>query len=98
LRPAVTPSLSEGCSITSATAGLIDQYADECCMTLRRFRPKGPYYLAGFCAAAVLAVEVARRLEAEGEIAELILLEARGVLRHNTSFVESPWVSSVRAV
>ncbi len=78
-------------------ARLVDQYAEECCRTLRRCRPRGPYLVAGFCAAAVVAMEVARRLEAEGEAVCVVMFEARGVLRHNTSLLESPWVTTVRA-
>src|SRR5262249_27258036 len=42
---------------------IIDQYAEECCRNLRRFRPQGPYLLAGWCAVCVIALEVARRLQ-----------------------------------
>ena len=76
---------------------IIAQYAEGCCQILRRFRPKGPYLLAGWCAAGVIALEVARRLEDEGEGVGLILLDARGVLRRHTGFVESFWISTVRA-
>jgi amino acid adenylation domain-containing protein len=34
---------------------------------LRRVQPKGPYHLGGFCSAAMLALEMARQLEAVGE-------------------------------
>ena len=76
-------------------ACLIDQYAEECCRTLRRFRPHGPYLLAGWCAAGVVALEVARRLEDEREAVGLVLFDARGVLRPRGGFVESLRVSGV---
>ena len=48
---------------------------------LRRFRPHGPYVLGGWCAAGVIAFEMARLLEAEGAGAPLlVLLDARNVL------------------
>jgi thioesterase domain-containing protein/acyl carrier protein len=34
---------------------------------LRRLHPKGPYHLGGFCSAAMLALEMARQLEAAGD-------------------------------
>lgn len=44
--------------------------------TIRRRQPSGPYYLGGFCAAGLLAYEIARRLEAAGEeVAALILID-----------------------
>ena len=44
--------------------------------TIRRHQPHGPYYLGGFCAAGLLAYEIARRLEADGEtVADLILID-----------------------
>jgi amino acid adenylation domain-containing protein len=46
--------------------------------TLRRQQPKGPYRLGGFCAAGLVAFEMARRLEAAGEeISALILIDTR---------------------
>jgi thioesterase domain-containing protein len=75
---------------------IIDQYAEECFQTLRRFRPKGPYLLAGFCVASVIVIELARRLREEGDDVGLILFDARCVLRHNTGLTRSLWISSVR--
>jgi len=46
--------------------------------TLRRQRPRGPYRLGGFCAAGLVAFEMARRLEAAGEdVSALILIDTR---------------------
>jgi amino acid adenylation domain-containing protein len=42
---------------------LATQYVKE----LRAVQPSGPYYLGGFCSAALLALEMARQLEAAGE-------------------------------
>lgn len=45
--------------------------------TIRSHQPSGPYYLGGFCAAGVLAYEIASRLEAAGEkVAALILIDS----------------------
>jgi oxalate---CoA ligase len=41
---------------------------------LQRLQPHGPYALGGFCVGAVVAYEVARQLEAEGEEVERVVL------------------------
>ncbi|HEV3197682.1 MAG TPA: amino acid adenylation domain-containing protein [Bryobacteraceae bacterium] len=44
--------------------------------TIRLHQPEGPYYLGGFCAAGLVAYEIARRIEAAGEqVAALILID-----------------------
>lgn len=35
--------------------------------TIRKIQPRGPYHLLAYCAGAVIAYEMARRLEADGE-------------------------------
>ncbi|HVF90389.1 MAG TPA: amino acid adenylation domain-containing protein [Blastocatellia bacterium] len=42
--------------------------------TLRAFQPKGPYLLGGFCNGALVAYEMARKLEAQGEAVDLLVL------------------------
>jgi thioesterase domain-containing protein len=44
--------------------------------TVRRLQPAGPYRLGGFCAGALVAFEVARRLQAQGERVERLVLVA----------------------
>jgi thioesterase domain-containing protein len=89
LAPLPTPRGAD-CSRT------IEQYAEECFRSLRRFRPKGPYLLAGWCAAGVVALEVARRLQGEGEQVGVVVFDARGVFRRECGFVQSRCVASVR--
>ena len=49
---------------------------------IRKLQPKGPYYLGGYCYGGIVAFEIARRLEAEGEeVGHLALLEAFAPLR-----------------
>jgi amino acid adenylation domain-containing protein len=43
---------------------------------LRRVRPRGPYLIAGYSAGGMLALDVARALEAEGEAVRLVLLDS----------------------
>jgi len=45
----------------------IEHIAAECVRLLRRFRPQGPYALAGLRADALVALEMARLLEEDGE-------------------------------
>jgi hypothetical protein len=45
----------------------VEHVAAECVRMLRRYRPQGPYALAGWRADAVVALEMARLLEEEGE-------------------------------
>jgi len=42
--------------------------------SLRMAQPKGPYYLGGWCLAGVIAYEMARQLEAQGEEVVLVAL------------------------
>lgn len=42
--------------------------------SLRMAQPKGPYYLGGWCLAGVIAFEMARQLEAQGEEVVLVAL------------------------
>jgi thioesterase domain-containing protein len=47
--------------------------------TIRKIQPHGPYLLGGYCNGALVAFEIARRLEAEGErVPAVILLMASG--------------------
>ncbi len=58
----------------------IEQIAAECVARLRRYLPKGPYALAGWCASGIVALEMARRLEEDGEqVAFVALFDARDV-------------------
>jgi thioesterase domain-containing protein len=58
----------------------IEGMAAECVAVLRRFRPSGPYALCGWCAAGVIALEMARQLDEEGaKVAFVALLDARDV-------------------
>ena len=67
----------------------IQHVAAECVRLLRRFRPNGPYALAGWQAEGLIAVEMARLLEEEGEqVAFVAMLDASDLF--------SPSVSNVR--
>jgi acyl-CoA synthetase (AMP-forming)/AMP-acid ligase II/thioesterase domain-containing protein/acyl carrier protein len=56
----------------------IHEMAAECVPAVRRFRRSGPYALVGWCAAGVVALEVARQLEQEcGEVAFVAILDVR---------------------
>jgi len=58
----------------------IHDMAEVCSRAIRKARPEGPYAVAGWCAAAVLALEIAQHLERCGEqIAFVAMLDARTV-------------------
>lgn len=54
----------------------VEATAAACLRTLRRLQPVGPYRLAGFCLGSLIAYEMARRLEKEGELVEALILLA----------------------
>jgi thioesterase domain-containing protein len=59
----------------------IEAIAAECVRGIRKARPHGPYALAGWCAAGLLGLEIARQLERSGaRIAFVAMLDARGAL------------------
>jgi acyl carrier protein len=68
----------------------IEQIASECADRLRRHVPKGCYALAVWCASGIVALEVARQLEEQGEqVAFVALFDARheSVSSNGCSFV-----------
>jgi len=67
-------------SADPAVVRSIDRLAAECARAVRAFRPQGPYALVGWCAAGVIALEVARQLEREGsEIAFVAMIDVRNL-------------------
>ena len=57
--------------------GRVEEIARESLADLRRLRPSGPYYLAGYSAGGAVAYEMARMLSREGEsVGALLLLDA----------------------
>jgi acyl-CoA synthetase (AMP-forming)/AMP-acid ligase II/thioesterase domain-containing protein len=59
----------------------IEQIAQACTGALRRYRPQGPYALAGWCGAGIVALEMARQLEQSGaQVAFVALFDAREIL------------------
>jgi acyl-CoA synthetase (AMP-forming)/AMP-acid ligase II/thioesterase domain-containing protein/acyl carrier protein len=62
------------------TPRTIEQMAAECVLRLRRHVPAGPYALAGWCASGIVALEVGRQLEEEGEeVAFVAIFDARDI-------------------
>jgi acyl carrier protein len=58
----------------------IEQIASECADRLRRHVPKGCYALAGWCASGIVALDVARQLEEQGEqVAFVAFFDARDI-------------------
>jgi hypothetical protein len=60
----------------------IQHIAAECVRMLRRYRPHGPYALAGWRAESLVALEMARLLEEEGEkVVFVALLDASSLFQ-----------------
>ena len=59
---------AEGERPHTTLAAMADDYAER----IRAVRPRGPYVLGGFCIGGNIAVEVARRLRADGENVPLV--------------------------
>lgn len=57
----------------------LEQIAAECVAALRKYQPQGPYALAGWCGAGVLALEIANQLDSESEVAFVAILDARDI-------------------
>jgi len=52
----------------------VNDIAAHCVESMRKIQQTGPYRLIGFCSAGIFALEVARQLEAMGEVTELVAL------------------------
>ncbi len=64
-----------------STPRSIEQIAAGSVSVLRRFQPAGPYALAGWCIAGVVALEMARQLDQQGDqVAFVALLDARDMV------------------
>jgi aspartate racemase len=52
----------------------IEDYAGACVEQIRARQPEGPYYLAGLCFGGLVAYEIGRRLEQDGQIVALLVM------------------------
>lgn len=66
------PPYPEGSPILDSVEAMATVHLD----TVRRLQAEGPYLLGGFCAGALVAFEIARRLHAQGERVERLVLIA----------------------
>ncbi len=55
--------------------------------TLRGFQPQGPYFLGGYCNGALVAFEMARRLEAQGQKVALLALISTPATNTRLNFI-----------
>ncbi|HEV7402757.1 MAG TPA: MupA/Atu3671 family FMN-dependent luciferase-like monooxygenase [Chthoniobacteraceae bacterium] len=78
--------------------GSIEAMANDRLRAIRAIQPHGPYILGGYCNGALVAYEMARRLEAEGEeVSALLMLMADGSnYRHRQLHRLASVVGSVR--
>ena len=74
--PIYSFSLTE-LEVTPSTHETLEDIADALLLELREVRPKGPYHLAGHCWGGVVALDMAAKLETQGEdVQSLFLLES----------------------
>jgi amino acid adenylation domain-containing protein len=67
---------AQGLEGNGGTINRVEDMAVHYIQEIRDFQPQGPYYLAGHCFGGIIALEMARRLQAEGEeVAFLGLLD-----------------------
>jgi len=66
----IIKQVMEGNSPEISISRLVDAYGN----AIARFRPHGPYRLAGFSLGGIMAVELAARLRERGEEVELVML------------------------
>jgi thioesterase domain-containing protein/acyl carrier protein len=60
----------------------LERIAEQFVESIRERRPEGPYMLGGWCAHGLLAFEIARQLQAQGqEVAQVLLLETANPVR-----------------
>jgi amino acid adenylation domain-containing protein len=66
----------------SPIPGTIEEMASDRIRALREHRPRGPYFIGGYCNGAYVAFEIARQLMQAGEqVPVVILIEARAPRR-----------------
>ena len=75
----------------------IEHIAAECVRILRRYRPQGPYALAGLRVDSLVALEMARLLEEQGEkVAFVAMLEASSVFHTPLGFLLRAFFSATK--
>lgn len=72
---------SESCGVHELAAHYV--------ASIRRVQPHGPYFIAGLCFGGILALEMARLLQAKGE--EVALLTLIGTVRSDHRLERLPW-------
>ena len=75
--------------VTAPASCGIPELASHYVSSIRRVQPHGPYYLGGLCFGGILAVEMARRLQSQGE--EVALLVMIGTVRSDNRLDRLPF-------
>ncbi len=80
-------------ALTGSCVPPMEEVARLVAREIRRVRPNGPYALAGWCAAGLIGLEVARQIESlNGRVAFAALFDARTVLLPSMGRVRERWV------
>jgi amino acid adenylation domain-containing protein len=70
----------------------LEAMAAHCIGNMRHVQPKGPYLLAGYCSGALIAFEMARQLQAQGETVDLLALcDSLAPGFHPLELVQTVW-------
>jgi len=71
----------------TAVPPTIEAMAEERLVHVRNTLPRGPYLLGGYCAGGLVALEMARRLKADGEdVPVVVIIDAKAPLRRKLVF------------
>ncbi len=73
-RPFLAIQIDKLAQLRAHPTGRLESIAAIYVRMIRAARPHGPYILLGWCAAALLTLEVARQLQAQGETIELLVM------------------------
>ena len=87
---ALAPHGLNGTEIPPTIAAMADSYIG----MLRAVRPRGPYFLSGYCNGGIIAYEMARKLQEQGEAVPLLVVIAA---RARTAFYRRALHAAIEA-
>jgi amino acid adenylation domain-containing protein len=77
----------------------IEAMAADHVRAIREVAPHGPYVIGGFCFGGIVAFEVARQLEAQGErVQHVVLIESQDARQVFARYIEDPLLAALQAL
>ena len=82
----------------------VEEMAREYCKEIKKVQPNGPYYIGGYCLGGMVAYEMARQFEAEGEDVGVLVLISTSTPQHlfreipNLTRLQSVWYKLIERV